>query len=139
MEPDGQPQHQQLAPDPPRILVNPYLQHCPDYSAPEFEATLNAISQAHPEENPIRFLTDSWQALNTRARVAWDRQEEEDMQQNPRPQSPPHSRRGAASAHGRLRPVSPNPSSKPRSSTKSLTYTPGLKPSLIIEKVSVYA
>lgn len=61
------------------------------------------------------------------------------MQQNPHPQSPPHSWRGAASAHGHLCPVSPNLSSKPRSSTKSLTYTPGLKPSLIIEKVSAYA
>lgn len=138
MEPDGQPQDQLPVPAPPRILVNPHLQHCPDYSAPEFKATRNAIAQAHPEEDPVRFLTDSWQALNVRAQAAWDRQEEEDIEQNPRLPSPPCSRRDAASVHDHLRPASPNPPSKPSSSTKSLTYTPGLKAGLIIEKVSSY-
>ncbi|KAF8879175.1 hypothetical protein CPB85DRAFT_1259438 [Mucidula mucida] len=64
------------APPVARIIVDPHLLSCPDYSLP-FADTLRthlATSQAITEVDAAKLLSDLWAAQNTLEKAAWDAQ-----------------------------------------------------------------
>ncbi|THH15792.1 hypothetical protein EUX98_g9408 [Antrodiella citrinella] len=86
----------------PRIVVNPHLQQCPDYAAPEFAEIVAGYAHA----DPVPALQAAWQAHNERLQIAWNAQVKADRLQgappgggNIPPIVPPQHNAGGAVPH----------------------------------------
>lgn len=111
---------------PARILVNPHLQQCPDYDAPEYEDIRDALTAVDNPIPPADRLRAAWQAGNDAKKAAWDQQEEED-----RARAQDNLRRSHSPTPPPADPNAPGPNAAP--------FVPGTKVGLLAERISSYA
>jgi UDP-N-acetylglucosamine pyrophosphorylase len=64
----------------PRILLDPNLNHCPDYSLGVFEQTCTTLVNATTTHDQVTaFLTNIWNATNAAEKLIWQAQVEADI------------------------------------------------------------
>ncbi len=67
---EGAPQ-----PQPPRILQNPHLAECPDFSHDTFDVFIQSVvGPDRTREQAIEGLTASWHTQNDQRKALWDAQ-----------------------------------------------------------------
>lgn len=116
-------------PDPlARIEVNPYEQHCLNYTVPEYAPFHDLYVAAHPEEDPVAALIAIWQAGNERAKADWDTQLEADQAHVPH-QPPMENPPG---------PRANSPAPKEDSSVGSMELVEDLQVDTLLDKVCAY-